>query len=144
MLLSAFLIFCQQYVNAWFMCVDSDIEFDRKSYKLLAEEIEREGDELSLQIIVFGEVQRSDDADDVEDKVIGIASVNMWFMIEESCAIVLQVCFAYSYFAKKCAFYPFVNVCMQEVDVVDVESGTSIGSVVVDVRGHLCLLECAS
>lgn len=71
----------------------TDIEFDRKGYKLLSEEIEKEGDELALQIIVFGEVQRSDDADDVEDKVIGIASVNLWFMIEDSCAIVLQVSF---------------------------------------------------
>lgn len=67
------------------------MEFDRKGYKLLTEEIADEGDELALQIIVFGECQQSDDEDDVEDKVIGIATVNLWFMIEDSCAIVLQV-----------------------------------------------------
>lgn len=62
---------------------------------MLADEIENERDELALQVIVFGEIQRSDDEDDIEDKVIGIASVNMWFMIEDSCAIVLQVCCLY-------------------------------------------------
>ena len=34
-------------------------------------------------------------------------------------------------------------VGVQEVDIVDVDSGTVIGTVVVDVRGHLCLMECS-
>lgn len=74
-----------------------DLEFDRKAFQRLKEEIEDEGDELALQVIIFGEFKSSDATDEIEEKILGIASVQLWYMIDNSCAIVLQVRFGITF-----------------------------------------------
>lgn len=51
---------------------------------------------------------------------IGDAIVELWIMIEDSCSIVRQ-----------------------EIDICELDSGVSIGSAVVDVRGHHLLSRCS-
>lgn len=63
-----------------------DIIFDRKSFQLLSEEISHWQDDISMQVVVSGTENKSG-----HDRIIGIATINLWFMIEDSCGIVLQV-----------------------------------------------------
>ncbi len=93
---------CDVHSNIALICFTSDIIFDRKACRVLSEEIDREREDLSLQIIVLGSSSLSDD-NEISDRVLGVASVNLWFMIEDSCGIVLQV--LYRFFCKiNCCF----------------------------------------
>jgi hypothetical protein len=73
----------------------SDIVFNRPGFQLLTDEISREREDVAVQIILLGEFD--DDSEYPENRVIGMATVNLWFMIEDSAPIVLQVCNAKFY-----------------------------------------------
>jgi hypothetical protein len=64
--------------------------FDRKGFQALSEEIQLKKEDLSLQVVIFGATV-SADGDALKESVIGIAIVNLWYMIEDSCGIIMQV-----------------------------------------------------
>jgi hypothetical protein len=64
--------------------------FDRKGFEALSEEIQFKKEDLSLQIVIFGATV-ADDGEVLKESVIGVAIVNLWYMIEDSCGIVMQV-----------------------------------------------------
>lgn len=76
--------------------------------------ISREHESLHFDVVLL-----SDSKGDLQ--VVGSAEVNLWVMIEDAC-----------------------NILRQEVDIVGIEDGDVIGSLVVDVRGFHALSKCVN
>ena len=68
-----------------------DIVFDRPGLQALSDEISREREDLAIHIIFTADGDSSANPDTQDDRIIGMATVNLWYMIEDSSGIVMQV-----------------------------------------------------
>jgi len=100
----------------------SHMTFSRASFHDLSDEIEREGENIAIDILLCKDGGETGSP----YTIIGTSSINLWVMIEDSCGIVRQ-----------------------EIDIFSHSTGEEssndrviIGSLVVDVRGHYVLTEC--
>ena len=90
------------------------MKYNKAACAELASEIEREGEDLGLELLLIG-------LSGEESKILGSAVVNIWVMIEDSC-----------------------NIMRQEVKILSQDrSVQSLGVVVVDVKGYHILQDCA-
>ena len=97
----------------------SHMNFGRDGFTLLSEEIDSNGEYLNANIYLVDTTHSSDDNGGTLP-LVATAVVGMWVMLEDGC-----------------------NVVRQELDIVTVETQETIGTVVVDVRGHALLSNCS-
>lgn len=95
----------------------SHIRFDDKACHLLSERIRSNRESLALEILLLTINANGGEGLSVQ----GVASVNLWVMVEDS-----------------------VSILRQEVDVFSMETAECIGTATVDVRGHHVLAKCAA
>ncbi len=69
----------------------ADIIFDRPGLQALSDEISREREDLAIHIIFTADGDSTSNPDTQDDRIIGMATVNLWYMIEDSSGIVMQV-----------------------------------------------------
>lgn len=68
-----------------------DIIFNREACLLLNEEIEAQGEALSMIVNIFGHTQSGGKIEDMEKELIGQCVVDLYVMIEDEVSIVRQV-----------------------------------------------------
>lgn len=131
------------------LSVISDLQFSPEQEELLQEEIAELDDAIACHVHVL---------DAVTQEIVGTASVQLWVMVEDSVNILRQVSKALTYCIGAAhivhillvlPFLYYLTGCYflhgsQEVEVLNLDLSSEMGSALVDVKGFRLLKKCAN